>query len=258
MLLPAMVVLTSVLLAWLIIGRVVGPYLVRSDTGQYVELSVILRMELLKLSSPVRRPVLWTATWLASTKLKKRPNETGYIGYKWAFIRMNTKDELSLRRYGFQPSVPSRSPSWSRLHYGVEAQAKCAAKGGHIGNENSIADCTCGFYALKAPWLLGQLPGCYGDWCKAYQRAAVLLKVELQGEVIGGHYGYRGRHQRVLDIRLPRRCLVSTMEGRPCRRRVTGLSRRGDGELLVPACAEHEQLSLTEARNRLQTEVAVA
>jgi|GEM_PF-4295488 len=218
------------------------------------ELSVRWRLGLTRVSAPLRRPFLWLATKVVNRRLA-REDSPFVIGYKWALIRTRKDGRVMFQAYG-------RYHGWNHgvrynACYTTDSKAKCLNhEADHVGKSKSIARCTCGFHAVKAPWLLGRLPGCYRMWPRAKQAVVVLLKVRLSGEVVEHYYGYRAQYQEVEGIYLPPRCAKYVgSQGKLCGQPTVGLAYQG--KHLGPACASHMEFSQLQVKNLLTTDLVV-
>lgn len=92
--------------------------------------------------------------------------------------------------------------------FDIDADATCGS-----GHKAPRWDCSCGFYAVPAD----KLPRFQ------YGRAAVVLLVELSGEIIIHDDGYRAEHQRILEVHVancaecgaPSVCVFFDKRGKP-------------------------------------------
>lgn len=121
--------------------------------------------------------------------------DTPVHAYKYWFIKFNlTYNKPQLVSIGV-----------NALHTRVEEKAIC-----HIRDSNHVEvpgdTCTCGFYGLKYKWLLRCNPSCISEITK--RPDSVLLVVEFYGKVLEATAGYRAQHQRILQIRLRKRCCI--------------------------------------------------
>lgn len=238
----------QIALAFIVTAVVVTVVISLLDTGKRkawpeAEAEVKRRLSWMWISWPVRWPAAWAVARWAT---RRRRHDTHLVGYKWATLRQEHDGRLSFRPYTVK-----------KCHYGVTEKAECKYDHAGIG-EHSVPDerCRCGFYALKSPWLLGRIPGGYRYRSLRDTAALVLLRVDLSGKVIEGHYGYRAEWQRVEQVAFARQC-THLSEAGTCRAPAIGFMVWWREGPIGPACAEHAnpELTLTELANRLGTEV---
>lgn len=116
--------------------------------------------------------------------------------YKYWFLSYN-------RTY----NKPQLVPITMRTRYTkVADKAICFAKGSnHI--EVPGDNCVCGFYGMRYKWLIRCNPTCAPYATSRLD--SVLLVVEFYGKLLESTAGYRAQHQRILQIRLKKRCSVN-------------------------------------------------
>lgn len=108
--------------------------------------------------------------------------------------------------------------SWGR--YGLRGKARCRV----APHQAPAPDCRCGFHALKSRAEAERL--------LPHRAGAVLLEVELYGELVAHSKGWRGAEQEVMAVHLPAECEV-----RRCQSPTWGVQQRRHGWRTV--CQEH-------------------
>lgn len=195
--------------------------------------------------------------WRVYLSLQKRyshenPHEP-LKGYKSAGIRWDD----ATKRLIFKPTRVGKNKIV--LHYLATDKAKCRLGYTHLSPDDN---CTCGFYAVRHPRLIGKVKGSEYE-TPFYKTAFALLEVELYGKIVSGKYGYRAEKQRVLKVNYKRRCGQCCMETKRKHfvfpRRAIGFGLLNQSDTLVPVCKLHSGrtvISLADLSGYLGTEVA--
>lgn len=241
-----------------IIARMLGDNHLRG-LDEEAEWTIRRRVGWLRLTWWLRRPKI-VAACREGVERQKRSGES-VRGYKWAFIAPLRDGWVFLpigvpMKYAYKAEARAKCPGWADFmgDWRWCERVPGAAKGGH----------KCGFHAVEMAEHLGKVKDCYPSFRMSALASLVLLRVDLNGRVVPGQWGYRAERQQVLRAAFGRRC-VPCLSGRSRRRRraigFAGTEQFVNGKsliLIAPACAKHAdgRLNLAAVRGMLGTEVA--
>ena len=158
------------------------------------------------------------------------------------------------------------------IHHDIKLESIGSATclGGHRHTEVPGDECNCGFYGLKYNWLLVWNPSTASYSYITNIINLVDLDVELYGKIIESVAGYRAQHQRILCVKLPKRC-----KKRYCLRKTAhvvlanalGIRVISPEKRLYLVCDKHSKnelgysyepcISITDLADQLGTEVAL-
>ena len=118
------------------------------------------------------------------------------VGVKLAVLALARPYDLSTLHFASVRNADDGPHQCRELCYGTFAEARCDAGHDHVAPHET---CACGFYAFRPDAPMAQhLQPSSRHW---------LLQVALSGKVVVHEHGYRGQHQRILNVTAPTGCV---------------------------------------------------